>query len=220
MNDLQSLRNKARRAGIFYLLMIPLGVFGILYPLNLIIQGDIEATISNIVADQFLFRLSILSALLVQVVQIFLVFFLYKLFETVNKNWAVLMVLLILVAVPIAMLNEVNQFAILLLLDNPGEQRSLISLFIDLHNHGVIIAQIFWGLWLFPMGYLAYKSGFIPKIIGILLMIGCFGYLLDSFLYIIIPDFGTTFSEYTSIGEIVMAFWLVIKGVKTPTSGQ
>lgn len=221
MKNVNQLKKTARIAGFLYLSLIPLGIFGILYvPSNIVVEGDIEATVSNIISNEFLFRLSILSALTIQIIQIFLVFYLYELFKSVNRIWAIILVLMILPAVPIAMLNEINNFAVLNLIKNPEESLSQISLFLDLHNQGIIIAQMFWGLWLFPMGYLAYKSGFIPKIIGILLMIGCFGYLVDSILYIIIPDFGITFSEYLSVGEFFMAFWLVIKGVKTAYQKQ
>ena len=111
----------ARIAGFLYLLLIPLGVFGILYvPSTLFVPGDVAATASNIMANETLFRLSIVSALLTQVVQIFAVLFLYKVLKPAGKNLAVLMVVFILVAVPIAMLNELNQFAVLLLLNGAG----------------------------------------------------------------------------------------------------
>ena len=121
------------------------------------------------------------------------------------------MVISILVAVPIAMLNELNHFAVLETLGN-AEQ---VSLFLELHEYGVFIAQIFWGIWLFPMGYLVYKSGFIPKIIGVLLMIACFGYLIDSFVVFLDIDLGVVLSDITFAGEPALVLWLLIKGVKT-----
>lgn len=131
------------------------------------------------------------------------------------------MVVFILVAVPIAMLNELNQFAVLLLLNGADyliffttdQLYSFVALFLDLREHGIFIAQIFWGLWLFPMGYLVFKSGFLPKIIGVLLIVACFGYLIDSFIFFFMPDFGITFSEYTFLGELLITLWLLIKGV-------
>ena len=212
----------ARIAGFLYLLLVPLGLFGMLYvPATLFVPGDTAVTASNIMANESLFRFSIVCALLTQVVQIFVVLFLYKVLKPVNKNIAVLMVILILVAVPIAMLNELNQFAILLLLDGADnltiftaeQMEVLLGLFLDLREHGIVIAQIFWGLWLFPMGYLVFKSNYIPKIIGILLMIACFGYLIDSLIFFFVPDFGITFSEYTFWGELFITLWLLIKGV-------
>ena len=217
-----SIQKTARTTGFLYMLLIPLGVFGMLYvPNTLFVPGDVAATVSNIMANQTLFRSSIVIALLTQVVQIFVVLFLYKVLKPVNKNHAVLMVVFILVAVPIAMLNELNQFAVLLLLNGPDyltvfssdQIQALVALFLDLRLTGISIAQIFWGLWLFPMGYLVFKSGFLPKIIGVLLMVACFGYLIDSFMFFFVPDFGVTFSEFTFVGEMLMVFWLLIKGV-------
>lgn len=131
------------------------------------------------------------------------------------------MVVLILVAVPIAMLNELNQFAVLLLLNGPDfltfftsdQTQTLVGLFLDLRQSGIFIAEIFWGLWLFPMGYLVFKSGYLPRIIGVLLIVACFGYLIDSFMFFFVPDFGITFSEFTFLGELLMILWLLIKGV-------
>jgi len=190
-------------------------------PNTLFIAGDIAATVSNIMANQTLFRVSIVSALITQVVQILVVLYLYKILKPVNKNHAVLMVVFSLVAVPIAMLNELNHFAVLLLLNGTDyltfftsdQIQSLVALFLDLRQTGIFIAQIFWGLWLFPMGYLVYKSGFLPKIIGALLIVAVFGYLADSFIFFFIPDFGITFSEFTFLGEMLITFWLLFKGV-------
>ena len=116
-------------------------------------------------------------------------------------------------AIPIAMLNELNNGAVLHLLHNEGVSDALMMLFLDLHEYGIQIAGIFWGLWLFPMGYLVFKSGYIPKLIGILLMIGCVGYIADAVLFILYPDFGFTVSEFTVIGEVLLPLWLLIMGV-------
>ncbi|MFV2061741.1 MAG: DUF4386 domain-containing protein [Gammaproteobacteria bacterium] len=212
----------ARIAGLLYVLLIPLGVFGIMYiPSTLIVPGDAAATASKIIANESAFRFSIVSALLTQLVNLWLVLFLYKLLKPVNKNYAVLMVVFIMVAVPIAMVNELNNIAVLMLLSNheylsefsSQQLQALVPFFLDLHESGINLAGIFWGLWLFPMGYLVYKSGFIPKLIGVLLVIACVGYLLDSFIYFIIPNVGFAFSEYLFFGEIAISFWLLIKGV-------
>jgi len=220
--DLSYPQKNARFAGTLYLLMMPLGIFGILYvPAKLIVLGDLGLTATNIIANQGLFRLSILSALAVQILQIFVVLALYRLLKQVNKNHALLMVIFILVAVPIAMLNELNQFAVLHVLNGAeyaapstfDQILASMSLFFVLHETGIFIAQIFWGLWLLPLGYLVYKSNYIPKIIGILLMIGCFGYLFDSITFFLIPDFSITVSEFTFIGELILPLWLIIKGV-------
>jgi hypothetical protein len=217
-----SIQKTARLTGFLYFLLIPFGVFGMLYvPATLFVPGDISTTVSNILGNQQLFRFSIFSALVTQVIQIFVVLYLYKVLKPAGKNIAALMVVFILVAVPIAMLNELNQFAVLLLLNGSDslafftteQVHALVALFIDLREHGIFIAQIFWGLWLFPMGYLIIKSGFLPKLIGALLIVAGFGYLIDSFMVFFVPDFGITFSEFTFLGELLITLWLLIKGV-------
>ena len=212
----------ARVAGFLYLIMIPLGIFGILYvPSTLIVSGDAATTANNIIASESLFRLSIVSALIIQIDQILLVLVLYMLLKPVNKNHALLMVVFALVAVPIAMLNEFNRFGALLLLSGADhlmtfevdQLHAQVMLFLDLHEHGIFIAQIFWGLWLFPMGYLIFKSNFLPRILGVLLMIGCFGYLIDSVTFFLFPNVEFTISGFTFIGELLLPLWLLIKGV-------
>jgi len=204
----------ARIAGFLYLLLVPLGILGIMYiPNTIIVADDMVATANNILANESLFRLGIVSALLVQVVNIFVVLLLYKLLKPVNKNMAILMVLFILLGAPIAMLNEVNQAAVLLLADGGELSQALMALFIDMHEFGIQIASIFWGLWLFPMGYLVFKSNYIPKIIGILLMVGCVGYLFDAIVFFLFPDVGLAVAQFTFIGELLLPLWLVIMGV-------
>ncbi len=211
---MNSINKTARITGALYLLLLPLGILGILYvPAALIVPGDAPATANNIMANEALFRLSIVSALLVQVVNIFVVLFLYKVLKPVNKNMARLMVIFILLGAPIAMLNELNRGAVLLLLHSADQSYALMTLFFELHEYGITIAGIFWGLWLFPMGYLVFKSNYIPKIIGILLMIGCFGYLIDSFTFLLFPNWGVTISQFTFIGELLLPLWLLVKGV-------
>jgi len=209
--------------------MAPIGFFGIMYvPTNLIIPEDMAATTANILANTSLYRLSIFSALVTQILQILLVLVLYKLLAQVSKVYAVLMVVFILVAVPIAMLNELNNIAVLQIVTNPNsfagfnslQLHDLMSLFLLMHEKGIIIAQFFWGLWLVPLGYLVFKSGYIPKLLGILLIIGGTGYLIDSTTLVLLPNFGITVSEFTFIGELLFPLWLLIKGVKTKNNHE
>ena len=211
----------ARVAGLLYLVMGIIGAFSILYvPSTLIVPGDAAATVNNIMASESLFRSGIVSGLLTQMIFILLVLVLYQLLKPVNKNHALLMVIFVLVGVPIAMLNELNQFATLLLLSGADyltafetdQLQTQVLLFLNLHDYGVLIAQIFWGLWLLPLGLLVFKSGFLPRFLGILLMIGCFGYVIDSFALILFPSF-KPIARFTFIGELLLPLWLLIKGV-------
>jgi hypothetical protein len=216
----------ARVAGFLYLLMAPFGFFGMLYvPSILIVPGDAAITANNIMASESLFRSGIVSTLMVQIINILMVLVLYKLLKPVNKNHASLMVIFILIGAPIAMLNELNRFAALLLSSGADylmtvftadQLQALVPLFLDLHEHGITIAGIFWGLWLFPMGYLVFKSGYIPRILGVFLIIAGFGYLIDSFISYLLPNFIATISQFTQFtwyGELLLPLWLLIKGV-------
>ncbi|MBU2677722.1 MAG: DUF4386 domain-containing protein [Gammaproteobacteria bacterium] len=217
-----SINTIARFTGCLYLLLIPLGVLGILYiPSFLFVPGDAATTADNVLANETLFRLGILSALAVQLVYIILVLFFYKLLKSVSRSVAILMVVLVLVAVPIAMLNELNHFAVLELLGNEqlltifttDQEQAMATLFFELHDYGIIIAQIFWGLWLAPLGYLIFRSGYIPKFLGVLMVIACCGYVLDTFFAIFFPEFGFAISQFTFLGEVLLPLWLLIKGV-------
>jgi hypothetical protein len=211
----------ARIAGFLYLIPWFFTFASVIFRQSLIVPGDVATTADNIMASEPFFRLSVVSDLIVQTVFIFLVLLLYKLLKPVNKNQAVLMVILFLVSVPITMLNELNQLAVPLLLSGAdyltlftaAQLQTLVPLFRDLHDYGIHIAYIFWGLWLFPLGYLVYKSSFLPRILGVLLMISCFGYLIDFFTFFIFPDFDVAVNLLTGWAELFLCLWLLIKGV-------
>lgn len=215
-----SIKKLSRLTGATYLAMAPLGVLGILYiPSAILVDGDMATTIQNVVANNSMFHLSIFAALAVQLIQIILVLLLYKLFKPVSKIAAVLMVAFIIPAVSIAMLNDVNLLTISAIATGASfaanftveQVEGLVGMLFSMHQAGVMVAQIFWGIWLFPMGYLAYRSGFVPRIIGVLLMIGCFGYLADSLLFVLGVQVGFTVSEYTFIGEVLLPLWLLFR---------
>jgi hypothetical protein len=224
-----SIKKTARIAGVLFLITLFLAPFAEFFVRQiLIVPGDAAKTVSNIMASESLFRLGIVSGLIYQTVFTVYVLILYKLLKPVNKNVASLMVIFYLVGVPIAMLNLLNQFAALLLLSGADYLKAFaadqlhaqVMLFLDLQEHGVQIAQIFWGLWLFPLGYLVYKSGFLPRVFGILLMIGCFGYLIDSFAFFLLPNYENyeaiflpAIALLTIPGELLLGLWLLIKGV-------
>jgi len=210
----------ARVAGFLYLIANLFAPFTLLYlPSRFIVSGDAAGTANNILASESLFRFGIVLNLFTFIGQIFLVLALYQLLKVVNRNMASLMVIFSLAAVPIAMLNELNSLAVLQLLKNPDylkvfpidQLQALAYLLLRLHSQGFLIAQIFWGLWLFPMGYLVFKSGFLPRILGILLMIGCFGYVIESFAAFLGYNMNIIF--FTGWGELLLLLWLLIRGV-------
>ena len=223
---MESIQKTAIITGFLYFLQIPFGTFGTIYiPKALVVLGDAAATANNILANEFLFRLSIVTAILNALLLVVTALFFYKLLKPVHKNYARLIVLFTVIVASISMLNELNNVAVLLLLKSPeyltlfsaGQLQALISLFLNLHQYGIQIVGIFWGLWLLPMGYLVYKSNYIPKIIGIFLMITCLGYLIDFGTFFLFPNFGVVISEYTWLGEVMMVFWLLFKSKDVAT---
>lgn len=215
----------ARVVGFLLLLPIPLDLFGSQFvPSKLIVPGDAATTARNILASEWLFRLGIVSTLLLLLVDIVVVLVYYQLFKPVNKNLAGLMVILNLLGVPLAMLNELNNFAILLLLHSadssrvftPDQVHTLVSLLLNVHTTGSTIGGLFWGLWLVPYGVLVIRSGFFHRWIGVLLIIECVGFLIQSFGGFLVPDLDATFAllpGLTSWAELFVPLWLVIKGV-------
>jgi len=211
---------KARIAGFLYLFGNPFAPFFLLtLPARPIVRGDAAMTASNILASESLFRLGIADLLYYYVLSIFLVIALYQVLNVVSKNMAWLMVIFVLVGVPIGMLNELNNLAALQLLSGAdylnvfttGQLQALAYFFIQLHSLGLDIQMIFSGLWLFPLGYLVFKSGFLPRIIGILLIIACIGWVLQSFATFLGYNLSATL--ITSWGELILGLWLLIKGV-------
>jgi hypothetical protein len=211
----------ARIAGLLYLVVFVLGVFGELFVRQrLIVPGDGAATASNIMASESLFRLGFVTDLVRQTVLVFLPLVLYKLLKPVDKDIAALMAVFALVSVPIGMLNLLNQLAALLPLSSAGYLAALdvdqsvaqVMLFLDVHEYGGFVLQ-FLGLWLVPLGYLVFKSGFLPRVLGILLIISGVGYLIDSVIFFLFPNFDVTISLFTFAGEVFFMLWLLVKGV-------
>ncbi len=195
-------------------------------PYNIIVVGDATATVNNLINYEFVFRLSILSNLISQALTIFLVLILSRLFKEVNQKYIKYMVIMVLVAVPISFLNVLNLIAAqtfvggadYLSVFDVKQLESIAMVFLNLYEQGVSIIGIFWGLWLFPFGMLIINSKFIPKIIGVFLIIGCFAYLVDSFTSLLFPEYKTTISPFMmvplAIGEFSTILWLLIKGTK------
>ena len=223
-----SQRKAARIAGLLYLTVIVLGIFANLYVrFSLIVPGDAAATANNIMANELLFRLSFVSDLIMALCWFLLGLALYVLLKPVNKKIALLMVLSFLAGVPIIMLNLLNHFAALLLLNGADyltvfttdQLHALVLLFLTLHKHGYIIAAIFTSFCLLPLGYLVYKSGYFPRVLGLLLLIGPIFGLIDHFAVFLFPSFAD-FSILVTLPLIIAEFstcgWLLLKGAKIP----
>jgi hypothetical protein len=223
--------NKAARvAGAVYLSMVITAPFSLIYvPGKLIVRGNAAATAENILAHETMFRLSIFGDLVGQVIFICLAIALYRLLSGVNKTWAGLMVAFVLVSAAVGFLNTLNNIGALLLFRgadflaviDKAQREALGMLFIRLHTHGIFIDEIFWGLWLFPFGLLVFRSGFLPRFLGVWLMINCLGYVFLSITALFFPDYyGAAFrySQPVLFGELAIMLWLLIKGAKVPST--
>jgi len=221
------IQKQARIAGLLYALVGVIAPIGLLYvPGKLIVSGNATATADRIRASESLLRLGIASELVHQTIGIFLVVALYHLFKNVNKTLAGLVVILgALVSVPIMFVNVLNDLAALILVKGPSYLSSftqtqldgLAYVFIRLHSQGINVAAIFWGLWLFPFALLVIQCGFIPRVLGYLMMVAGAGYLIDSFTTILLPQYAHAVGQITmitDIGELPIMFWLLIWGAR------
>jgi hypothetical protein len=225
---MRSTQQQARAAGFLYLLLALSAPIGLLYvPGKLIVSENAAATADNIRASEGLFRIGIASELFHQIIGVFLVLALYRLFKAVNETHARQMVILgALVSVPIVFVNVLNEIATLVLVKGADflsvfekpQLDALAYLFLRLHGQGIAVASIFWGLWLFPFGMLVIRSGFIPRVLGVLLMIAGVAYLASSFTTLILPQYAPLVSQVAlplEVAELPIIFWLVIWGART-----
>src|SRR5215831_17966376 len=221
-------KKTARIAGAIYLSMVITGPFSLIYvPGKLIVKGDATATAANVLAHDTMFRFAIAAGLFGQVIFICLAIVLYRLLSEVNKDWARLMIGFVLVSAAVGFVDELNNLGARILFRG-GEFLSVFDktqldalgmLFIRLHGQGIMIAEIFWGLWLFPFGLLVFRSGFLPRFIGVWLMINCFGYVALSVIALFFYSYyNTAFTVLQPVlfGELAIMLWLLIKGAKVP----
>ena len=220
------IRNPGRVAGLLYLLL----GFSVVRPIYiagaLIVGNNATATANNIVAHETVFRLGIVSDLAAGIACILVALALYRVLKGVDLNLAVLMVILGgLMPAAIDSLNVLNDMAALMLarggdflsvVDKP-QRDALAMLFLRVHDHGFLVSEVFAGLWLFPFGVLVYRSGFIPCIFGVLLIINGFSYVIISFTGFVVPTYADRVTRIVSpafIGEGAIVLWLMIKGAQ------
>jgi Domain of unknown function (DUF4386) len=225
-------KKQARIAGLLYLLAsIPAFFAWVYVPNKLIVTGDATATANRVRASETLLRLSIGSELFGLIVFIFVVLTLYQLFKPVNEKHALAMATLLLISLPISFLSVVNEMAALVVasgasflsgFDQP-QLDTLAYVFFRLHSQGLVVAQIFWGLWLFPFGVLVIRFGFIPRFLGYLLFIAGVGYIANSLAAFLLPaqrDVVARFADILQMAELPIIFWLLIWGAKDQQSDK
>ncbi|HXS73584.1 MAG TPA: DUF4386 domain-containing protein [Rhodanobacteraceae bacterium] len=216
----------ARIAGFFYLMLMTAPLRLIYIPDTLFVHGDATATFNNISAHEGLFRLGIASDLFTGTMTLFLTLAFYRLFRAVDRNLAVLVVLLGgVMPAAIYFFNVLNDFAVLILVrgadflsvfDKP-QRDGLAMLFLRMHDQEIHAAEVFWGLWLLPLALLIIRSGFLPRFLGWWLVVNGIAYLVMSFTGILLPQYENTVGTYAfpaQLGELALMLWLLIMGAK------
>ncbi len=229
---MSSTNNPGRVAGIWYLLLVVIGPLRLIYiPSKLFVRGNAAATVNNIAAHEWLFRFGIVGILASAVILIFLTLAFYRLFKGVDQNLAVMVVIFggVMPAV-INFVGVVSDAAALMIahggdflsvFDKP-QRDALAMLFLRLGDHQNTAAEILWGVWLFPLALLVYRSRFLPRFLGVWLVINGFAYVILSLTGELLPQYQQKvfiYSQPALFGEIALMLWLVIKGAKPPSLG-
>jgi len=225
---MKSPKRLARIAGALYLLVGIFGGFaqGYVEP-KVYVAGNAAATAGNVVANAGLVRAGVVAELLDSTIFVFLAMTLYVLLKHVHRSMARAMLVLVALSAGISCLNVVFEFeglrvatdnAYSAALGNAGSS-ALVMLLLDTQHHGVLIAQIFFGLWLAPLGYLVYRSELFPKALGIVLVVGTICYLIDVLALFVVPDLGQKIAAFivipSAIAEVATVLYLLVIGVRT-----
>jgi len=217
-------KNTARFAGFLWLMMFIFGPIGQIARSKLFVVGDMEATAHNIMGNELLFRFGFVSDLIMMILYLLLPLVLYKLLNRVDGNLSRLMVIFVIVSVPIGMLNLLNEFTALQLLSGADylsvfgsvQLEAQAMLAYDLYLHGYEIANVFFALWLVPLGMLVYKSDFLPKLLGVLLVVGGCGLFIEVFVYFLFPGYeivNTILLIPQTLAEFAFLVWIIFKGI-------
>lgn len=218
-------RKTARMAGLFYLIFILTTVLASYVRSRIIVSEDATVTANNIMGSELFFRFGFVTELVSAVFFVLAAWALYVLLKPVNKNLALLFLLLNLGGVAVECINALNLFAAIQFLSGAnylnvfqtGQLQAMAMSFINLYTSGFIIAQIFFSAWLLPLGYLVYKSRFLPRFLGIVLILDFFGNLGWFLQFFLLPDYGILAYPGNAIGfiaEVSLTLWLLIMGVK------
>jgi hypothetical protein len=213
------IKKTARIAGVLYLLNGITSGFAFAYVIaRVYVPGDAVTTASNVVANSGLVRVGLVADLFQATVWIFLGMTFYLLLKQVNKSMAGAMVVLVAVGAAIVCLNDVFQIAAVRVATDASYasafgvsgSNALVLLLLDIHHYGFLIAQIFFGLWLVPLGYLSYRSGMFPKVLGIALIVGGACYLVGMLAVFLVPDFGEKLNVFVTIPSAIAEIWMVL----------
>ncbi|WP_312162956.1 DUF4386 domain-containing protein [Phenylobacterium sp.] len=220
------MKRTARLAGLLYVLVALLTPFVLFYvPSQLYVPGDASATVGRISANQDLFVAAIVVGLVSELLFVSVILLLYRLLKAVDEPLALVMVVLIMLQVPLAILGLGNEVATLQFIrggeflnvfDEP-QRNALAMLMINVDRQGVLISQVFWGLWLLPLGVLAFRSQFIPRLFGVWLVLNGLAYVALSAIGLAMPEYqASAFNIAVPLmfGELALAMWLLIVGIR------
>ena len=223
------MQKNARVAGWLYLSVALTGPFVLLYvPGKLFVPGNATATASSILAHQSLFQAYIVGGFVLESLFILTVLALYRLLKGVNLQLATLMVILVLLDAPLSFASIASEVAtltfvrgadFLAVFDKP-QRDALAPLFINVERQRILV-EIFWGLWLLPLGLLVYRSGFLPRLLGVWLFINGLAYLAQSATGLLLPQYLKLVSTIASpvlFGEVALMLWLLIVGARGQSS--
>jgi uncharacterized protein DUF4386 len=229
---LDSTKSLARRAGWLYLLQCQPAPFAYLYvPNRLLVPGDVVATFERVRASEGLLRAAVMAELLSATLSVFALVAFYRLFRRVDRNIALIFAAMMLASVPISFVNTLFNIAPLVLIKNhalatalgAGPMAGLVTLFLRIHGFGVVVNQIFWGLWLFPYGILVMRSGFIPRWLGYPLFAAGAAYLLNTLGALLLPPEWRWISNgvmVLGVGELPIIVWLLVWGARPTTARE
>ncbi len=228
--DVNSLKKTARLAGLLYLIWIITGLYAMFYiPSQINTRGDAVTTAQNILSHEFLFRTCIVNDIISSTIWVFMVLVFYRMFKQVDERKAKLLVALVIVQIPIVFFMEAFNVTSLMIFKGEilktfelTQRQDLAMLFLRINEYSVLTLEAFWGLWLFPLAILVYRSRFLPRFLGIWLIITGIFYLVLSFTSILLPQYkdmvlNSIFALPAEVGEVAFMLWLLIKGAKLPS---
>lgn len=225
--EIASVKKISRLAGILYFFWTLTGLYGLMYlPEKTVVKNDVAATGEKILANEFLFRTGIMNDLLSSVLWIFLALVLYRLFEEVNMRHARLLVAMVFVQIPVVFVMGGFNVATLMILKGDilksfelSQRQDLAFLLLKIGDYGNLVLEMYWGLWLFPLAILIIRSGFLPRFLGIWLLVTGVTYVVLSVVGILFPGYYAVLFKYAfpaMLGELVFMLWLLIIGAKEP----
>jgi hypothetical protein len=225
-----SLKKTARFAGLLYLVWILTGFFAMFYvPSQINMKGDAATTAHNVLSHELLFRTSIVNDLVSSTIWVVLVLVLYRMFKPVDERQARLLVALVIVQVPVALVTEAFNTASLMMFKGEilktfelSQRQDLGMLFLKINDYGISTLIMFWGLWLFPLAILVYKSRFLPRFLGVWLTVTGLFYVVLSLTGLMLPDYkdmilNSVFALPAEVGEAAFMLWILIRGAKVQT---